>query len=111
MALHYPWMMQKQKCSRSEEHTSELQSPWHLVCRLLLVNTKLYLTRHVAIVRASNYGAPTVWPFGREDTNAFTKGGDTVSIRAGDAGEIAGVFEGIGTGGAVACYPTRRCDF
>src|SRR6202167_2055616 len=23
-------------CSRSEEHTSELQSPWHLVCRLLL---------------------------------------------------------------------------
>src|SRR6202166_4761017 len=23
--------------SRSEEHTSELQSPWHLVCRLLLV--------------------------------------------------------------------------
>src|SRR6202163_4593003 len=24
------------KDSRSEEHTSELQSPWHLVCRLLL---------------------------------------------------------------------------
>src|SRR5574344_54378 len=24
------------KCSRSEEHTSELQSPDHLVCRLLL---------------------------------------------------------------------------
>src|SRR6202167_5518449 len=23
--------------SRSEEHTSELQSPWHLVCRLLPV--------------------------------------------------------------------------
>src|SRR5574338_1082971 len=23
-------------CKRSEEHTSELQSPWHLVCRLLL---------------------------------------------------------------------------
>src|SRR6202167_685758 len=22
--------------ARSEEHTSELQSPWHLVCRLLL---------------------------------------------------------------------------
>ena len=22
--------------TRSEEHTSELQSPWHLVCRLLL---------------------------------------------------------------------------
>src|SRR5574338_760207 len=25
-------------CRRSEEHTSELQSPWHLVCRLLLEN-------------------------------------------------------------------------
>src|ERR1039457_5475694 len=24
---------------RSEEHTSELQSPWNLVCRLLLENT------------------------------------------------------------------------
>src|SRR5690348_18029250 len=24
------------RCSRSEEHTSELQSPVHLVCRLLL---------------------------------------------------------------------------
>src|SRR5438552_6738179 len=28
--------------SRSEEHTSELQSPDHLVCRLLLVNKKLH---------------------------------------------------------------------
>src|SRR5574338_1179056 len=26
--------------SRSEEHTSELQSPWHLVCRLLLEKKK-----------------------------------------------------------------------
>src|SRR5574338_649929 len=25
---------------RSEEHTSELQSPWHLVCRLLLEKKK-----------------------------------------------------------------------
>src|SRR5258708_38666497 len=28
---------------RSEEHTSELQSPDHLVCRLLLEKKKLYL--------------------------------------------------------------------
>src|SRR5438876_7516639 len=28
--------IQDEKCSRSEEHTSELQSPVHLVCRLLL---------------------------------------------------------------------------
>src|SRR5258708_18864623 len=31
---------QPQIRGRSEEHTSELQSPDHLVCRLLLVNTK-----------------------------------------------------------------------
>src|SRR5258708_9691615 len=29
--------------SRSEEHTSELQSPDHLVCRLLLVKKKMKL--------------------------------------------------------------------
>src|SRR5438876_12251181 len=28
------------KCGRSEEHTSELQSPVHLVCRLLLEKKK-----------------------------------------------------------------------
>src|SRR5258708_20571520 len=30
---------------RSEEHTSELQSPDHLVCRLLLVKKNQYTTR------------------------------------------------------------------
>src|SRR5690348_17959530 len=36
---------------RSEEHTSELQSPVHLVCRLLLEKKKreLYMTRRVVI--------------------------------------------------------------
>src|SRR5258708_28512679 len=29
--------------TRSEEHTSELQSPDHLVCRLLLEKKKIYL--------------------------------------------------------------------
>src|SRR5258708_8316482 len=29
-----------QRCARSEEHTSELQSPDHLVCRLLLEKKK-----------------------------------------------------------------------
>src|SRR5438876_2681364 len=29
-------------CERSEEHTSELQSPVHLVCRLLLEKKKKY---------------------------------------------------------------------
>src|SRR5437879_3321919 len=31
-------------CSRSEEHTSELQSPMYLVCRLLLEKKKKVLT-------------------------------------------------------------------
>src|SRR5689334_24683530 len=31
------------KIVRSEEHTSELQSQFHLVCRLLLEKKKLYL--------------------------------------------------------------------
>src|SRR5258708_23520258 len=30
------------KLDRSEEHTSELQSPDHLVCRLLLAKKKIY---------------------------------------------------------------------
>src|SRR5437763_9650297 len=30
---------------RSEEHTSELQSPMYLVCRLLLEKKKLYMSR------------------------------------------------------------------
>src|SRR5258708_27113882 len=33
---------------RSEEHTSELQSPDHLVCRLLLEKKKPYSSRNLA---------------------------------------------------------------
>src|SRR5258708_20753774 len=32
---------------RSEEHTSELQSPDHLVCRLLLEKKNNYINKHV----------------------------------------------------------------
>src|SRR6266481_7452224 len=38
---------------RSEEHTSELQSQFHLVCRLLLEkknNTKIFQAEHIQIV-------------------------------------------------------------
>src|SRR5258708_31021443 len=40
---------------RSEEHTSELQSPDHLVCRLLLEKKKLNhaVPRHSDLLRAS----------------------------------------------------------
>src|SRR5438552_11561606 len=34
------WHTFREECRRSEEHTSELQSPDHLVCRLLLEKKK-----------------------------------------------------------------------
>src|SRR5438876_7244482 len=40
--------------SRSEEHTSELQSPVHLVCRLLLEKKKKHCKRPHAYSTASN---------------------------------------------------------
>src|SRR5690348_17530605 len=39
-------MIAKQIADRSEEHTSELQSPVHLVCRLLLEKKKKITSRH-----------------------------------------------------------------
>src|SRR5258708_28092183 len=35
--------------ARSEEHTSELQSPDHLVCRLLLEKKKTHLYTHTTV--------------------------------------------------------------
>src|SRR5258708_29605945 len=45
---------------RSEEHTSELQSPDHLVCRLLLEKKKhrVHIDLHVCIVHLSHYQHP-----------------------------------------------------
>src|SRR5258708_24165529 len=40
---------------RSEEHTSELQSPDHLVCRLLLEKKKQYPTRTTTNDSCSTY--------------------------------------------------------
>src|SRR2546422_7134755 len=37
--------------ARSEEHTSELQSRLHLVCRLLLEKKKIRLTSHMTATR------------------------------------------------------------
>src|SRR2546429_6309172 len=37
---------QRQRDHRSEEHTSELQSRLHLVCRLLLEKKKLLIRQH-----------------------------------------------------------------
>src|SRR5688500_20327377 len=40
-----PWAARWAKTSRSEEHTSELQSPCNLVCRLLLEKKKMWMIR------------------------------------------------------------------
>src|SRR5438094_6756678 len=37
------WIPPRGHAARSEEHTSELQSPYDLVCRLLLEKKKTYL--------------------------------------------------------------------
>src|SRR5438552_10751512 len=41
---------------RSEEHTSELQSPDHLVCRLLLEKKKKNMDRHRIAFLATQHG-------------------------------------------------------
>src|SRR5437762_11228565 len=38
------------RSSRSEEHTSELQSPMYLVCRLLLEKKKITVAIHVSFM-------------------------------------------------------------
>src|SRR5437764_6935539 len=58
-ALGHSRSWQRQRAARSEEHTSELQSPMYLVCRLLLekkkkkknktqVHNRKKITRHKA---------------------------------------------------------------
>src|SRR6266705_6610420 len=40
------WCRSRAPTSRSEEHTSELQSPYDLVCRLLLEKNKIHMAKH-----------------------------------------------------------------
>src|SRR5256885_9164777 len=40
---------------RSEEHTSELQSPCNLVCRLLLEKKKIHITHHLHTLRTTRH--------------------------------------------------------
>src|SRR5574337_1674787 len=50
-ASHFPLVLtsftgcSSERCPRSEEHTSELQSPLNLVCRLLLEKKKMKIVR------------------------------------------------------------------
>src|SRR5690348_17435041 len=57
--------------ARSEEHTSELQSPVHLVCRLLLEKKKLYANR----TSSPRHSTLTAWSlppfFGKRSTTMY----------------------------------------
>src|SRR5258708_11590649 len=62
---------------RSEEHTSELQSPDHLVCRLLLAKknndaNRASLLTSVNNLRAVSLKIPTAW---LQPVNSFTQRG------------------------------------
>src|SRR5207248_11758443 len=52
-----PWGMLFRRAHRSEEHTSELQSPYDLVCRLLLEKKK---KKKKIISSISNHNTPHV---------------------------------------------------
>src|SRR5690348_17395778 len=54
-ALHGQRRLDRDRDDRSEEHTSELQSPVHLVCRLLLEKKKAN-GRHRSDPRAVGHG-------------------------------------------------------
>src|SRR5438552_11621502 len=54
--------IQRKPRSRSEEHTSELQSPDHLVCRLLLGKKSLSRCIRNCFKRKSSQRLPPCWP-------------------------------------------------
>src|SRR5205807_5483356 len=50
---HHPALLKDAVTTRSEEHTSELQSPCNLVCRLLLEKKKNHIYTHALHNRSS----------------------------------------------------------
>src|SRR5256885_11811328 len=51
------------RCARSEEHTSELQSPCNLVCRLLLEKKKSHCGQQPKAAPTTQQTVqPTTWP-------------------------------------------------
>src|SRR5947208_7943605 len=49
-SVMFTYMVPSGVSTRSEEHTSELQSPDHLVCRLLLEKKKIVGSSHLLIM-------------------------------------------------------------
>src|SRR5256885_6706606 len=62
-----PLSSSRNDSGRSEEHTSELQSPCNLVCRLLLEKKKNYIILHIAsylhVVHSSDLVRLFTWSF------------------------------------------------
>src|SRR5258708_27307021 len=58
--------------ARSEEHTSELQSPDHLVCRLLLEKKKHLVSAAAKPTEINPMNAPAVHPLLQADPTAIT---------------------------------------
>src|SRR2546426_6076636 len=50
----FPRAGTRRRSTRSEEHTSELQSPCNLVCRLLLEKKKKKHTVHLRVTNSAN---------------------------------------------------------
>src|SRR3970040_2280248 len=72
------------RLERSEEHTSELQSPMHLVCRLLLVKREIG-----GIIAQDAETIRFVKPNGQRVSATHLKKGDTVMVHAKSA---TGIF-------------------
>src|SRR5258708_12926628 len=70
---HQPWHMERHgPMKRSEEHTSELQSPDHLVCRLLLEKKKNKYTHTVTTTPVNTNITPRVIKTMREAPPTLT---------------------------------------
>src|SRR6202167_711915 len=77
---------------RSEEHTSELQSPWHLVCRLLLEKNCSLMTSGGC--EASLHGKDG--SIGDDDTVATTASASSPDMRLVAQNDIEFFFLMIG---------------
>src|SRR6202163_3224431 len=92
--------------SRSEEHTSELQSPWHLVCRLLLANKSMkrvieQMKTHTSQIQDTPVAAFT--SFARARSEAATKAAFFLFSMA-----VLFFFKGSAPHRHIPSFPTRR---
>src|SRR5258708_23471848 len=81
------WIAPAGFCRRSEEHTSELQSPDHLVCRLLLEKKKnmalihRHARRTTILLSGTNKWYPSTLPQIRQNTpDRFRMGRATTNL-------------------------------